>query len=956
MSMHYFLKKNETLYSIRTQIHILFWILVSVQIIFLASIEAKSWSTYTSNHFKFILHEDHADQAQHIAEQSEAAYLQLSHVYQERPKSKILIVVDHRTNASNGSATHFPYPHIVIYPVLPTAYSTIGEYHQWVYELVLHELVHYFTFYPTHGVYKPLQWIFGNLFAPNFILLPSWFHEGLAVSLETHLTSGGRLRSENYKEMYKLLALDLKSGKENLARINERYIPSYPYGQRPYFFGSLLLNESTKSKTPKNVNDLIQDFSKALPPYNLYSSVKRNFGNSFRSVRKNLLQAPDRKINPEDFKFKGHSPMWLDSKSFLTVHQNKDLMTQIFKNSTEDQKSKLVFETLGSEKIHLSKDKKLIVYDQMMGHERLFNTTDLYLYDLTTKKRKRLTYGAKLREAALSNDNSKIVAVQTDLSNTKLIEFDINRPKLIRVLYSPKTPETRISSPLYYSSSKIIFIEKEPAHTSKVKILDLKDNKIKILDFSNSFEKIFGIDAANGKVLLHAKEPNKPRQHYLLDKDYKSEQITYDPIGTRSASLFKDQLLISRITNKDYKTAHFKNHNAIDRNQKLFDDKIILSEGLLLGPKDIPKTELVKKKYSALNYMLPQYWYPFITPNYGGFSGQYSWSVSTGSSDPLGLNAYAISLRQDTISDRLSGGINYFHTNKKFIWGLSLNQVESPLTEQFSRTFKLLGLSARYDFGHQRYLGHAITLGLTYIDASLTIPPDTQQIKSAGPQITYEYNSLIQQPSRIAPSKGIFTSVNLAHYLEQNDFFSYNSAEAYFETYFSGILLPEMTSLKVFSKALASDQFLPTVFTPVNLSGYFTTSRQQNSFVIRGYPSGIFQARNTAYTFGLEYYFPILNLFDGPESLPLFFRRLYGSVVADIGSFDGLIYDFNAQDFVNHEYTKLYSGVGLELHTELTMGHYIPLKLSVGYYTPIQKINGIENAQVFLNLTTPMLP
>ncbi len=951
MSMHYFLLR---LSKIRVYSSIL-GLTVLIQFTFLASLSAKEWVSYKSKHFKFIIHESHSDQAEHIAEQSENAYLQISKVYKERPKSPILLVVDHRTNSSNGSATHFPYPHIVIYPALPTIYSSIGEYHQWVYELVLHELVHYLTFYPTHGVYKPLQWVFGNLFAPNFILLPSWFHEGLAVSLETHLTEGGRLRSENYKEMYKLLAIDLKSGKENLSRINERYIPSYPYGQRPYFFGSLILNESTKNQKSENVNELIQDFSSALPPYNLYSSVKRNFGKSFRAVRKSLTDSPVQNVDHKDFSFRGHSPMWLNFKEFLTVHQSKDLLTQVIKHNVETKKSKVIFQTLGSERVQISGNKEILIYDQSMGFERLSNSTDLYTFNLKSKKRKRLTYGGNVREASLSKDNKKIVAVQTNLTSTKLVELNMSEPKKITTLYTPVNHETRISAPFYYVSSQIIFIEKENGKDSKVKILDLKDNKIQTMDFSNSFEKIFWIEATRGQILLHAKEAKKPRQHYLLDKNFRPQQITFDPIGTRSASLYKNSILVSRITPQDYKTAHYSDFKSLISNEPLFDHPIELSKGLISNPEKVQKTALVKKRYSALDYMLPQYWYPFITPNYAGFSGQTSVSISTGSSDPLGLNSYSLSLQQDTISERLSGGFNYFHANKTLLWGLSVSQIESPLTDEFSRTFKFLGLSARYDFGHQRYLGHALTFGFTFTDAKLTIPPDTQQIKAMGPQVTYEYNSLIQQPSRIAPSRGVFTSLNLAHYLEQDDFFSYNSAEAYFETYFSKFIFPETTSLKIFTKVIASDESLPTVFTPVNLSGYFTTSRQQNSFVIRGYPSGYFQARNSAYTLGVEYYFPILNIFNGPESLPLFFRRVYGSLIADMGSFDGLVYD-GISDFVDHEFTETYAGAGVELHMDITMAHYVPLKFSIGYYSPLKKINGIENAQIFLNLTTPMLP
>jgi hypothetical protein len=924
---------------------------------FIAQAKPIVWKTLHTPRFKILVAKEYIKQGHHIAEQSEKALDQLLKIYSEYPKNKILIVVDHRTNASNGSATHFPYPHIIIYPTLPTTYSSIGEYNEWVYELVLHELAHFLTFYPNHGIYKPIQLIFGNLFAPNFILLPSWFHEGLAVNMETHLTHGGRMRSENYKEMYKVLVNDLKDGSENLARINERYLPSFPYGQRPYFFGSLVVNETTKDKKPKDFDQMIQGFSRAIPPYNIRSGVKKNFGKSFIKSRKEISLLNPENPNPIEtkaFQFSGHSAIWLDNNSFITLAPTKDLTEKVILYSlVKNKKLKTLITLLGPERVNLSLNKTLLLYDQLAPFEKIYNTTDLFIFNLKTKKITRLTYGAKLREAAFSSDTKKIVAVQTDLINTSLVELNYDNPKNEQLIYKPIDIETRISAPNYFDQDKkIIFLEKPKGLPTKVKVYNLSDQSIQSLDFSNSFEKIFWIESQNGKLLLHAKEKSKPRQHYVLDENYRPTQITFDEIGTRSAALNKDQILVSHLTKTDYKTAWFKNFKSKSKTN-LEDIEIKLSKNFIFESTPKSKTLIDEKKYSFLNYMIPKYWFPFITPNYGGFSSQYAYSMSTGSSDPFGINSYSANLRQDTISQRLSGGINFFHVNKDLIWGLYANQFESPLTESISRTYQTFALSSRYDFGHSRVVGSSVTLSLKHTDANLE---DLQRIKSFGPQVSYEYNSLRQEPSRVAPSKGIFTNIAVSHYLDQKQYFSYNFIEGYIESYFSKHIIPSQTSFKLFSKFLASDERLPTVFTPVNLSGYFTASRQQNSFVIRGYPSGIFQASESAYNVGAEYYFPILNIFNGPESLPFFFSRIYGSIVADAGSFKGRIYDSVTNAFINHNYDQTYAGVGLELHGEVTMGHYIPLKLSLGIYNAVKAIDGIQSNQVFINLTTPALP
>jgi hypothetical protein len=95
---------------------------------FIAQAKPIVWKTLHTPRFKILVAKEYIEQGHHIAEQSEKALDQLLKIYSEHPKNKILIVVDHRTNASNGSATHFPYPHIIIYPTLPTAYSSISPF------------------------------------------------------------------------------------------------------------------------------------------------------------------------------------------------------------------------------------------------------------------------------------------------------------------------------------------------------------------------------------------------------------------------------------------------------------------------------------------------------------------------------------------------------------------------------------------------------------------------------------------------------------------------------------------------------------------------------------------------------------------------------------------------------------------------------------------------------------
>ncbi len=78
--------------------------------------------------------------------------------------------------------------------MLPTSFDSLDEFGDWALEMMIHEYTHILNMYPAHGIYVPFKWVFGTVVRPNAIL-PRWWLEGLAVNLESRLTSHGRLKS-----------------------------------------------------------------------------------------------------------------------------------------------------------------------------------------------------------------------------------------------------------------------------------------------------------------------------------------------------------------------------------------------------------------------------------------------------------------------------------------------------------------------------------------------------------------------------------------------------------------------------------------------------------------------------------------------------------------------------------------------------------------------------------------
>lgn len=927
----------------------------------ISQIAFASWNRLETEHFRVIVHSEHIETGTHVIEEAERAHHQLSKIYSEFPKHKILIVVEHRTDLANGSASNFPYPHIVLYPTLPETYSSIGEYKEWVYELVLHELVHYLSFFPVHGVYKPLNWLFGNYISPNFIMLPAWWHEGLAVHLETHLTHGGRMRSAHYHEMARALSSQLTTGAEDLNRINERYIPSFPYGQRPYFYGSLVFHQALQDSEPQDIDRLVQDYSRMLPPYNIYSPTRRHLKTSFTQARKSV----ENYTYPVDAEFKllGEQSRWLDSHTLITNHLNRNLFHTLIQYDLSGDKPKpqVLMQHKSMGRFEISKDKKWIIFDAIAPFKRRYQTSDLFLFNIKDKTKKRLTEGMRLREGVLAEDLKMAIAVKLNLAQHSLCQLPIEDFKARECieLYKPAMG-TRLSFPQFLNAQEVLFIEKPSNGHSVVRKLNLQspESSIETLPMGNLSE-IYWVKSTDGTILVHALEQGSDTRqaYYLSGQEWKV--LSADPVGIVGFDYEFGHLSLSRVTPMDYKTKVLKNTELKPVPRTESSSPYSLNSNFLASSEPLEKPEIALKGDSVWPYILPHYWIPFIYPNYGGFADHFIMTLSTGSTDPLHRHSYSLSLAHDTISKRLGGTLTYVNHVYQNPWGVYVSQTESPLTDQLSRTYQRAGVFTDLELVEldSNLGGMALRLGFDYNNAQLRNV--VSDLKTAGVTARLSYDDIAQFPADVAPISGQFISLQHSYYFDSSDLFSYNYSELYFEKYFSRFIAPPKTSWKLFGKGIRSDRFMPALLAPINYSGYFASSRHQRDFVIRGYPSGVFRAYEGSYNLGLEFHFPIWNAFKSApfEALPFFFKRIYGNVFVDYGRIRGDYFDGASDSWLGSDFDKDFAGYGFEIHTDWTILHHVPLKLSLGIFNPIHKIPGVAtDSQIFLNFATPSIP
>jgi hypothetical protein len=90
----------------------------------------------------------------------------------------------------------------------------------------------------------------------------------------------------------------------------------------------------------------------------------------------------------------------------------------------------------------------------------------------------------------------------------------------------------------------------------------------------------------------------------------------------------------------------------------------------------------------------------------------------------------------------------------------------------------------------------------------------------------------------------------------------------------------------------------------------------------------------------LEYRFPIMSMYRGSDTTPLFLRRLHGALVADGIQLDGYAYKESLQPsafpFEPVPKWKIFGDVGAELKLDITLGYHFPLTVYGGVYWPVE--------------------
>ncbi len=926
-----------------------------------------SWKVkkITTPHFEVIYNAEQQELGDLYARQLERAYSALSPIFAAQPE-KTLVIINDKTDATNGYATRIPYPHIMTYPVLPGPQESLSEAGDWSLELLAHEYTHILTFEPATGVFRVLRGVLGSIASPN-ILLPNWWKEGLAVQVESMLEpKGGRLKSLYQDAAIRAMADDNSLQSYDVAQINE-FIPSWPEGMRPYMFGSIFWSQAVEENGKEVMNNLNMRHSSRIPYFidapaedllkldyeDFYQKALSTTNTMAQEQLKSLRATPTTEIHRLPLKAKySSSPAISDDGKYLaliTVDYKADRVIDIF---IRDPKTKVISKKLQVEikkedepltpkdnndgppsgsiqKIAWFHKTPKLIYDQLRYLNRIERYSELYSYDLDTGKSKRLTTGLRGREPSVSPDDDKIVFVRLEGGRTRLAVYDLATGKA-EILFSPPLQE-RISSPAYMNADTIIFALRNSQGEEGLWTYSLKD-KTTAQVLTSFTQARFPSVTKNG--LMFTASNNGVHNLYLANAGMTSAKpvthvatmVSSSALDPQTDNLYATYMssmgpMVVMIAADSWK----KTPAALPQVDGLFAKRYQRT----LVPAEMPTADETKfevSDYSPWGYLWPRYWIPYIwTSPEGGIVIQ----AQTSGFDPLHRHSYDVLVDWNTYLKAFDWSVSYLNNTTNLPVQVTSAQTHSYLVERENLVKDTLAqVSALPDIWS---LSEKLTLGLgwRYLERTVVSSPTT---KRTGPFGSLIYKNFTQGGEQFTPQEGGGAYLMAVDYIAGKGLMNHSQFQTGGVYYFS-TWLPKLHSIMARASVLYTPEKIAAIYGTQSASMDFDGSDLMSKFLARGYSTGQFIGRNM-YNASLEYRLPIWDMYKGKGTWAFFARRLYAALTMDALSTDGFAYEIVNGTFAANAVTAhdIFMSYGFEGHLETSIGYEFPLNFVFGVY------------------------
>ena len=505
-----------------------------------------TWRTLTTEHFRIHFHGGEERLADETAQLAEEIWAEMTEELRWSPRLKTELVLVDNTDSANGYAMTLPMNTIVIYVTAPYEDSTLSHYEDWTDGILTHEYTHILHIDNTEGMIKGLRMVFGRIVSTNR-LSPGWVTEGFATFQETVHTPWGRGRS-SIADMIKRMTV-LEAGFPRLGNLDGFQVAP-PGGNLRYLFGQDFQQWVAEHKGQHVWTDFIHHYGGGLP-YLLPG--RRSFGEPLPKLYKDwrratiaeyeaqaaeiraqgltehrILNDPDDQCAAPTFSPDGARLVWScndlerGSKIELADGNGENIVNKLDQRYATDFAWSPGGESFAFSALHLV--------------DRFNIYSDLYLYELEGGF-EALTNGDRARTPAFSPDGTRLLAVQNEAQENRLIEVRVDRSE--RVLFDPGG-HTQLATPRFSPDGRHIAMTVWHEGRRDIWIADETGTPVRRVtnDEASDIDPRF---SADGRTLLFASDRTGVFNIYAVDLETERlYQVTNVLGGAFSPSLRAD--------------------------------------------------------------------------------------------------------------------------------------------------------------------------------------------------------------------------------------------------------------------------------------------------------------------------------------------------------------------------------------------------------------------------------
>jgi hypothetical protein len=953
------------------------------------------WYTLKTPRFHVHYHGGLEESAQRVANLAETIHRRLVPHLGWQPNEIVHILLTDNTDSANGSATATPYDAVRMFVSAPDDMSPLGDYDDWLTELLTHEYTHILHVDNISGLPALLNAIFGKTFAPNQAQ-PRWILEGLAVAMESEHTGGGRLRSTHFDMVLRADVLE-----DNLARLDQISHPSrrWPSGNLWYLYGGKFIGWIVDVYGPTTYAAVATDYGKNPIAWGINRSIRRATGRTYYQLYdgwKHHLQTTYR-AQAAEVHLRG-----LREGTRLTrrgrVAANPRFVPECARESAGEEllyyrddghtpaglyrlplagrsragKAKLVTRAHGDS---VSWDASCgLVLESISLSKRRYFFQDLFrlppgVSDARglSHERQRLTVGLRARDPDVSPDGRLITFVtnHAGTSSLKIADYGADGGvSNLRTLVPSARNEQAFSPRFSHDGRFVAYSTWTRGGYRDIRTVEIATRRVRELTSDRAIDQqptwspddrfvyftsdrtgianVYAHELASGKL---QQVTNVVNGAYMPEVSPDGESLVYVGYTHQGFDLFAMPL---------------------DRGRWL--DAPVLGDQRPEPHPEPPTTRYSVEPYSPLSTLRPRAYELEYGP---GAFGQ-ALRIATAGSDIVGHHGFSASVLVETEAGEPSASISYIYRRLPFDFRMSGFRSTAPRggyrygdkTPVFVE--RMTGVSTGIAYSTSReFDGQVVSLSYMAAEFDSTLPVGTLADPYA--QVTrdphrgflgllslgYAYSNAEGTVYGIGAERGYSVGAGLDVAAPQTGSDETLTAISLRAAGYVPMPWLEHHTLALGASGAAAVGTYPrrgyyftggfVGLTPGQLVDAFETGIHQGGFVLRGYKPAQFIGTHFN-LLNAEYRFPIVYADRGVGTLPVFLRGVSGAVFADYGG------AFNSID-LDDPFEQYHLGVGAELWVDLVVGYFARGNLRFGYARGLDD-EAIAGGQTYLVLAS----